>query len=83
MQHQAKIKIGTQMDPKLYQRLKIAAARSRHSIAEVIETAVREFLHGEKTRQKTFGLKEFLTSDPLKLTRQEFRQSMEADFYDQ
>jgi hypothetical protein len=79
-----KIKIGTQLEEEVYQDLKIAAARERRAIGEVIQAAVADYLKRQATpRGKKSGLARLLEADPLRLTSEQIRESMESDFFDQ
>lgn len=74
-----KIKVGTQFEEQLYRDLKVAAAQENWAIGDVIQEAVCTYL-----RQKNRGgLLRLLENDPLRLTEQQLRASMEADFLDQ
>ena len=79
-----KIKIGTQIEDEVYQDLKIAAAREKRAISEIIQNAVTDYL--QRKRRKAphrSGLLRFLESPAFKITDEQFRETMEADFYDQ
>lgn len=79
-----KRKIGTQLEDEVYRDLKIAAARERRPISEVIQIAVTDYLNQKKRKASQHaGLKRFLASPRFKLTEEQFRDTMEADFYDQ
>lgn len=77
-----KIKIGTQMDEAVFRRLKMLSARERRPVADVLQEAVAEYLarprHGSSR-----GLARLLDSAPFRVTDRQFRDSMEADFWDQ
>jgi hypothetical protein len=79
-----KIKIGTQLEEEIYQRLKVAAARERRAIGDMIQAAVADYLqrHGSE-RGKKSGLARLLDSPPLEVTDEQFRETMEADFWEQ
>ncbi len=79
-----KIKVGTQLDDEVYQDLKMAAAQERRTISDVLHIAVTDYLTQKKRRSgHRSGLKRFLASPGFKLTEEQFRETMEADFYDQ
>ncbi len=79
-----KRKIGTQLEDKVYRDLKIAAAHERRPISELIQVAVTDYLNQKKRKLgQRAGLKRFLASPDFKLTEEQFRDTMEADFYDQ
>ncbi len=79
-----KRKIGTQLEDEVYQDLKMAAAQERRPISEVIQVAVTDYLN-QKKRKSGYrsGLKRLLASPAFNLTDEQFRETMEADFYDQ
>jgi len=78
-----KVKIGTQLDESVYEQLKIASARSRRPIGEILQQALTSYLlqdrpvHGRKS-----GLARLLEREPLRLSDEQFRVSMEEDVYD-
>jgi hypothetical protein len=79
-----KIKVGTQLEEETYQNLKIAAARERLAIGEVMQNAVEDYLQQHREAlNKSSGLVRFLEPDPLQLTVEEIRTSLGADFFDQ
>ena len=79
-----KIKIGTQLDDEVYKELKMTAAKEHRAVGELIQTAISDYLTAKKrTAGGRFGLKRFLASPSFKLTEQQFRETMESDFYDQ
>jgi hypothetical protein len=75
----SKIKIGTQIDADVYQRLKMAAVREHRPVGEVLQDAVTGYLR----RQGPTGLARLLAREPFKISDEQARESMEADFYDQ
>lgn len=76
----SKIKVGTQIEEETYQRLKMAAARERRPVGELIQDAVTHYLR----RQRKNGLMRLLERGPaFSVTDEQFRESMESDFYDQ
>ena len=79
-----KIKIGTQLDDEVYRKLKITAAKERRPVGELIQTAISDYLTSQKRNSgERSGLKRFLASPAFKLTEDQFRETMEADYYDQ
>jgi hypothetical protein len=79
-----KRKIGTQLEEEVYRDLKLAAARERRPISDVIQLAITDYLKQKKRGDgRRSGLKRFLDSPAFKLTEEQFRETMEADFYDQ
>jgi len=79
-----KRKIGTQLEDEVYRELKMAAAQERRPISEVIQVAVVDYLnHKKRQTGRQSGLKRFLASPAFNLTEGQFRETMEADYYDQ
>lgn len=76
----SKIKIGTQIEAETYQQLKLAAARERRPVGELFQDAVTHYLR----RQQKNGLMRLLERGPVfNVTDEQFRESMESDYYDQ
>ena len=76
----SKIKVGTQIEEDIYQQLKLAAARERRPLGELVQDAVTVYLR----RQRKTGLARLLDREPaFKVSDEEHREIMEADFYDQ
>jgi hypothetical protein len=79
-----KIKLGTQMEEEVYRNLKVAAARENRAIGEVIQEAVATYLQQQSpSRGRKSGLARLLESPRLALSDSQFRETMEADFFDQ
>jgi hypothetical protein len=79
-----KRKIGTQLEDAVYQDLKLAAAQERRPISEVLQVAVTDYLNQRKRKSgHRSGLKRLLASPAFNLTDEQFRETMDADFYDQ
>lgn len=79
-----KIKVGTQLEQEIYQNLKVAAARENRPVSEVIQEAIAAYLKQRAhPRGKKSGLARLLESPPMKITDEQFRETMEADFFDQ
>jgi len=79
-----KIKIGTQLEEEVYQNLKIAAAREKRAIGEVIQDAVATYLLDKgRSRRGKSGLARLLESRPLNITDEQFREAMAVDYWDQ
>jgi hypothetical protein len=79
-----KVKVGTQLDGNVLKRLKVAAAQERRPMSEIVQAAVVDYLQRRKQKsQFGSGLKRFLQILDFPLGPEQFRQSMEADFYDQ
>lgn len=78
-----KREIGTVIDEELYREVKILAARERRQIAEVVQLALSDYIQRSKLRtSERISLARLLETDPLKLTPEQFRASMEADFFE-
>ncbi len=75
----SKIKVGTQIEEEVYQQLKLAAARERRPVGELVQDAVTIYLR----RQRKSGLARLLEREPFKVSDEQFREVMEADFFDQ
>ena len=78
-----KRKIGTQLEEEVYHELKRRAAEERLPISEVIQTAVMDYLHRPRRSSSKAGLRRFLEREPFKVTAEQFKETIEADFYDQ
>ncbi len=79
-----KRKIGTELEEEVFDELKRRAADDGQPIGEVIQTAVLDYLHRPKSRiLPKSGLRRFLAREPFKLTPEQFKENMEADFYNQ
>jgi predicted transcriptional regulator len=79
-----KRKIGTIVDDDLYHEVKVLAARERRPIAEVVEVALNDYVQRAKRKHPLrTGLPRFLEAPGFDLTDEQFRESMELDFFDQ
>ncbi len=79
-----KVKIGTQLEDEVYRDLKVAAAQEHRPLSSVIQAAVCDYLNRKKRKSgHRSGLRRFLDSPAFKLSPEQFRNTMEADFYDQ
>jgi hypothetical protein len=79
-----KIKIGTQLEEKIYLDLKVAAARERRAIGELIQDAIATYIQQQsQPRGKKSGLARLLESPHMQISDQQFLETMEADFWDQ
>ena len=79
-----KRKIGTELEEEVYDELKRRAADDRQPIGAIIQTAVMDYLRRPKSRTlPKSGLQRFLARAPFKLTPEQIRENMEADFYNQ
>jgi hypothetical protein len=78
-----KIKIGTQMDESVFRNLKMASARERRPVADLIQDAVAEYLARPAVGIAGNGLARLLNTPSFRVTGRQFRESMEADYWDQ
>lgn len=79
-----KRKIGTQVDEELFDAVKILAARERRPIGEIVESALSDYVERSKEKSPVkSGLRRFLEAPDFSLTDEQFRETMEADFYNQ
>ena len=79
-----KVKFGTQLDDTVYDQLKVASATERRAIGEIVQNALADYLRrGRPGRGRKTGLARLLEREPLRITDQQFRDSMEEDFFDQ
>jgi hypothetical protein len=79
-----KIKFGTQLDDTVFEQLKVASATERRAIGEIVQTALADYLRRARPgRGRKTGLGRLLERDPLRITDEQFRASMEEDFFDQ
>lgn len=79
-----KIKVGTQLEDEVYHQLKRRAAEERLPVSELLQNAVMDYLQRPKRRTlPKSGLSRLLEREPFKLTTEQFRDTLEADFYDQ
>jgi hypothetical protein len=79
-----KVKFGTQLDNSIYDQLKVASANEHRAIGEIVQTALADYLRRSRPgRGRKTGLARLLERDPLRISDQQFRISMEEDFYDQ
>ena len=70
------------MDEAVFNRLKMASARERRPVADVLQEAAVEYL--ARPRHGTAGgLSRLLESASFRVTEKQFRESMEADYWDQ
>jgi hypothetical protein len=78
-----KIKIGTQMDERLFRTLKITAARENKPIGLLLEEAVAEYISSHRNEAAKNGLRRFLDTPPTHISDDVFRQILQADYYEQ
>jgi hypothetical protein len=78
-----KIKIGTQMDERIFRSLKVTAARENKPIGILLEEAVAEYITRHRPRPGKSGLRRFLDSPRAQISDESFRQILQADYYEQ
>ena len=79
-----KRKIGTVVDDALYDDVKLLAAQERRRIAEIVELALNDYVQRAKRKSPLrSGLSRFLEAPDFNLTNEQFRKSMELDFFEQ
>ena len=78
-----KIKIGTQMEESVFRNLKMASARERRPVADLIQEAVAEYLARPAVGGAGNGLARLLNGSSFRVTGRQFRESMEPDYWDQ
>lgn len=78
-----KIKIGTQMEESVFRNLKMASARERRPVADLIQEAVAEYLARPVAGRAGKGLARLLVVPAFRVTGRQFRESMESDYWDQ
>ncbi len=79
-----KRKIGTVVDDALYDDVKVLATQERRRIAEIVEIALNDYVQRAKRKNPLrSGLSRFLESPDFNLTNDQFRKSMELDFFEQ
>ncbi len=79
-----KRKIGTVVDDALYDDVKVLATQERRRIAEIMERALNDYVHRAKRKNPLrSGLIRFLEAPDFNLTNEQFRKSMELDFFEQ
>lgn len=79
-----KVKVGTQLEDEVFRALTIVAAREKRPISDLIQAALCDYLNRKRRRSgQRSGLRRFLDRPAFKLTETQFRETMEADFYDQ
>lgn len=79
-----KVKVGTQLEEEVYQQIKMKAAEERKPVGELLQDAILDYLqHKRRRASPRTGLQRFLERDPFNLTAEQFRETMEVDFYDQ
>jgi len=79
-----KIKFGTQLEEDIYDRLKMTSAKERRPIGEIVQQALTDYMQKRSAnRGGKSGLARLLESDPLQISPEQIRQSMEVDYWDQ
>lgn len=73
------------MDETIFRNLKMASARERRPVADLIQEAVAEYLVRPPVGRSggSSGLARLLDAPSLRVTGRQFRESMEADYWDQ
>jgi predicted transcriptional regulator len=79
-----KRKIGTVVDDDLYNDVKLLAAQERRRISDVMQIALNDYVQRSKRKNPLrSGLTRFLEAPDFNLTNEQFRESMELDFFEQ
>jgi predicted transcriptional regulator len=79
-----KSKIGTVVDDDLYNDVKLLAAQERRRISDVMQIALNDYVQRSKRKNPLrSGLTRFLEAPDFNLTNEQFRESMELDFFEQ
>lgn len=79
-----KRKIGTVVDDALYDDVKVLATQERRRIAEIVALALNDYVQRAKRKNPLrSGLSRFLEAPDFNLTNEQFRKSMELDFFEQ
>lgn len=79
-----KVKFGTQLEDVIYNQLKMASAKENRPIGEIVQSALADYLQKQSGSQgRKFGLARLLETDPLRISPQQLRESMEIDYWDQ
>ena len=78
-----KVKIGTQLEEDVFLELKVAAAREKKPISELIQVAVVTYLHQQKGPPgRKNGLARFLEKPALGISDENLREIMEPDYHE-
>jgi hypothetical protein len=77
-----KVKVGTQLEEEVFIELKVAAARQKRPISDLIEHALTDYLRRGQAGEGKAGLARMLAREPFKLTEKQFRESIELDYFD-
>ena len=79
-----KVKFGTQLEDTVLEQLKLTAAREHRPIGVIVQNALSQYMHqGRPDHVRKSAFDRLLERDPLNITNEQFRESMEEDFYDQ
>jgi hypothetical protein len=79
-----KRKIGTIIDDNLYNDVKVLATQELRRIADVVQTAMNDYVRRAKRRNPLrTGLTRFLEAPDFNLTNEQFRESMQLDAFAQ
>jgi hypothetical protein len=72
------------LEDEVYRALKTAAAQEKRPVSDLVQAAVCDYLNKKKRKSgHRSGLRRFLDSPAFNLTDEQFRDTMEADVYDQ
>ena len=75
-----KVKFGTQLEDETLQRLKLVAAEERRPLGDVLQSALDDYLQSrERLKAVQGGLRQLLESPPLRVTDEQFRETMDAN----
>ncbi len=77
------MKIGTQMEERLFRALKATAAQEGKPLGEVLEEAAAEYIAQRGSRGRRAGLERLLGRSRKKIPDAAFRDILRADYYDQ
>lgn len=79
-----KKKVGTILEEDVVRKLKEVSVHERKSISEVIQEALINYFSTGKQQQKArIDAAERLCSRPFNISREELKEILEEDYYDQ
>lgn len=79
-----KVKFGTQLDDSVFEQLKLTSAREHRAIGIIVQNALTQYMNqGRQGHARKNAFDRLLERDPLNITKEQFRESMEEDFFDQ
>jgi hypothetical protein len=77
-----KVKFEIQLEDEIYNQLKVATAKEHRPIGEIVQSALADYLQNRSRPQsRKSGLSRLLESDPLRISPEQLRESMEADYW--